>query len=51
MYFSGDSSCFIYFDVIIHQQLKKSSSLFNFVCSRVNEVKTWIKSQSQETER
>ena len=51
MYLTGDSSCFIYFDVIIHQQLIKNSSPFKFVCSRVKEIKTWIKSQSQEMER
>ena len=31
MYFSIDSSCFIYFDVIIHQQLKKRSKLVAYL--------------------
>ena len=40
IYFSRDSLCFIYFDVIIRQRLKKSSSWLNFFVSCVNEIKT-----------
>ena len=37
---SRDSLCFIYFDAIICQWLKKSSSQFNFFSSCGNEIKT-----------
>ena len=40
-YFSRDSLCFIDFDHIIRQQLKKSSSYLDFFFSHTNEVKTW----------
>ena len=36
---SKDSLCFIYFNVIINQRLKKISSQLNFLFSRADEVK------------
>ena len=39
IYFSGDSLCFIYFDVIMHQRLKKVQASWAFF-SRPNEIKT-----------
>ena len=43
--FSRDSVSFVYFDVIIRQQLKKSSSQLNFFFRRTNEVKTYGRAQ------
>ena len=38
--FSRVSLCYIYFDVVIRQRLKKSLSDLNFFFSRANEIKT-----------
>ena len=35
-----DSFCFIYFDVIIHQRLKKNSTWLNFFFSNANEIES-----------
>ena len=41
VYFSGDSLCFIYFDIIIHQRLKKKFKLVEpFLFGLANEIKT-----------
>ena len=40
IYFGRDSLCFIYFGVIIRQQLKKKFRLVEFYFSRANKIKT-----------